>query len=146
MIHHRSLFAEWVALLLFAGMFLASIGRPARAEDSHGVVGAKMGCKDFTAKGSFVTFAPSDLEDVAGSGALSGTLYVSTVQILNTSASVYLCLAASASCGADTTNKPVTAAGAARLDVTYGMGVTSIALRAANAVTGQVCVVYRTTP
>ena len=130
--------------LFFALLMLLPLA--AGAEDSNDVRGTKSGCKDFTATGSFVSFTSADLEDAAGSSTLASGLYWTEVTVTGTSATVYVCTAAAASCGADTTNKRAVASGAALTLPMRGLATATVALRAANGTTGHLCGYFRSTP
>lgn len=128
----------FLALLLLAGV--------AHAEDAQDVRGNYVGCKDVTATGSWVSYTSADLENAAGSAVLGSGLYYTEVALTQPSASVYLCHTAAGSCGADTTNKRSVASGAALVVPMRGLGVQTIALRAANGTTVQLCAYFRASP
>jgi hypothetical protein len=133
-------FATLAALLCLAG--------PCRAEDAQDVRGTKSGCLDVTADGNWTSYTSASLEDESGTAALAASLYWTEVAVYNGSASVYVCQTAAASCHAagDTTNKRVVLTGAAWVLPVRGKGVQTVAIKAANGTTYQLCGYFRTTP
>ena len=136
----------WLSALVFLASLLGAT--VARAEDAHGVVGTRHGCVDFSVTSTGTTYTSASLENMQGSAALAASLYWTEIMVKGGSDPVYLCEAAVASCGADTTNKLVVATGASITLPTRGISVQSIALfgPGLGATTGQLCGFFRVTP
>jgi len=138
--------ARVVAWVVVMGCVLGVAGL-ARAEDAQDVRGTKSGCQDVTIGAAWSDFTSSGLENAQGSGALGSGLYWTEISVANTSASLFICLAAGASCGADTTNKRLVPSGGVWVLPLRGLSTQTIALRAGAAgVTGQLCGYFRATP
>ena len=139
-------------MLKFIGLFCAIITScglavPAGAEDQYDIRGTKHGCTDFTVGAAWATYTSASLEDQAGSAVLGASLYWTEIMIKAPSAAVYICEAAAASCGANTTNKLSVASGATIVLPLKGLAGQSIALQGSGAgVTGQLCGYFRVSP
>ena len=149
----RYLRAKFMAALAAVFLFVScGLTGFARAEDLNDVRGTRHGCVDVTATGGWDTLTSASLENSTGSAALSASLYWTEVLVKDGSATVYLCLAAAASCGAGTGNKLAVAAGSSITLPLRGVapsgssGVQSIAVYAAAATTVQVCGFFRSAP
>lgn len=143
-------YVAWLFMIVFFASFLGA--GAARAEDLNDVRGTRHGCVDVTATGGWDTLTSASLENSTGSAVLSASLYWTEVLVKDGSATVYLCLAAAASCGAGTGNKLSVAAGSSITLPLRGItpsgssGVQSIAVYAAAATTVQVCGFFRSAP
>ena len=132
-----------VAVVFFLAMTLSGL---AHAEDSQDIRGTKHGCADVTATGGWDTLTSSNLENQSGSTVLASGLYWTELLVKDGSATVYVCEAAGASCGAGTGGKMSIAGGAALALPLRGLSVTSVAVYAAVGTTLQVCGYFRTSP
>lgn len=141
----RAHIAGALALVVFIVTFgLAGL---ARAQDVNGVVGTRHGCVDLTLGVEWTALTSASLESSTGSAVLAGSLYWTEILIKEPSDSVYLCLAAAASCGSGTTNKlKVTSGGTLALPVT-GLSLQTISLYGTSgSPTLQVCGFFRVHP
>lgn len=135
--------------LLVAILVLLGLPHLARAEDMHDIRGTKHGCVDFSVtNAAWTTYTSASLENMQGSTALAASLYWTQIQIINGDGPVYVCEAAAASCGADTTNKLEVATAAASIDPARGLSIQSVSLTGAGlaATTGQLCGFFRSAP
>lgn len=134
--------------VLALALLALCLATTASAEDSNDVRGTRSGCLDVTADGNWTSYTSASLEDESGTAVLAASLYWTEVAVYNGSASVFVCQAAAASCHAagDTTNKRVVLTGAAWVLPVRGKSLQTIAIKAANGATFQVCGYFRTTP
>lgn len=133
-----------VAFVVFAIVFgLTSI---ARAEDSQDIRGTRHGCTDLTTTGAWDELTSASLEDMRGSSALAASLYWTELFIKGGSATVYVCEAASADCGSNTTNKLSVASGASITLPLRGLSLRTVSIQATASTTVQVCGFFRTAP
>jgi hypothetical protein len=133
-----------VAFVVFAIVFgLTSI---ARAEDSQDIRGTRHGCTDLTTTGAWDELTSASLEDMRGSSALAASLYWTELFIKGGSAVVYVCEAAAADCGSNTTNKLSVASGASITLPLRGLSLRTVSIQATASTTVQVCGFFRTAP
>lgn len=150
-IHERRFLRAKLLALAAAVVFLVSCGLTslARAEDMHDVRGTRHGCVDFSVtNAAWTTYTSASLENMQGSTALAASLYWTQIQVINGDGPVYVCEAAAANCGADSTNKLEVATGAASIDPARGLSIQSVSLTGAGlaATTGQLCGFFRVSP
>ena len=137
-----SVFSALLGLLL-----ILAVTPVARAEDAKDIRGNYHGCLDYTFSATeWATLTSASLENMAGVSTLAASLYWTEIMVKGASATVYVCEAASASCGAGPSNKVSVATGATLVLPLRGTGVKSVAIYSEDGTTAQVCGYFRAVP
>ena len=120
----------------------------AHAEDMHDIRMTRHGCQDLVVPAAWTTYTSASFENMQGSAALAGSLYWTELFVKAPDVALYICEAAAASCGADTTNKMSVAAGASLTVPLRGLGIQSLSLYGTGIIgtTVQVCGGFRSAP